>query len=131
MILDDAILKILLFFIVLELYEVSWQKEKTLIGMLTQMYHYYSKSVFLFLLMHPSFYFGIGFMIFSDFNGYAILLVIIKTADILTKIKLIEAVFIKQKISQEMSVMLLSPVHPLLAYIGVIGYPYLIYMALN
>lgn len=131
MIIDDAILKILLFFIVLELYEVSWQKEKTLIRMLTRMYHYYSRSVFLFLLMHPSFYFSIGFMIFSDFNGYAILLVVIKTADILTKIKLIEAVFIKQKISQEMSVMLLSPIHPLLAYIGVIGYPYLIYMALN
>ena len=58
---DDLILNYILLFIILEIYEISWQKAPSIMGMLIRMYKYYSKSIFLFLLMQPTFYFAIGF----------------------------------------------------------------------
>lgn len=115
----------------LEFYEILWQRATTLIGMLARMYQYYHRSVFLFLLMHPTFYFSLGFMMLSDYNIYATILFGIKTLDIAMKLILIKQVFIDKEISTEMSMMLLTPLHKLLPYIGLVVYPPLIYMALT
>ncbi len=63
-----------LIYIVFELYEVQWQKADTMGGMLLRMYQYYKKSIFLFLVMHPTFYFAVTFMIFTDYYMYALIL---------------------------------------------------------
>ena len=47
------------------------------------------------------------------------------------KIVLIKQVFIDKELSQEMSLALLAPVHPLLPYIGIVIYPPLIFLALT
>lgn len=117
-------------YIFFEVYEVQWQKSSTMEGMLQNMYRYYSKSIFVFLLMHPTFYFAITFMLFTNYSIYALILFAIKAADIATKLILMKQIFIDKEVSPELSVMLQAPIHPFLPYIGLTLYPFLIYMAL-
>ena len=127
----ENIYLIILFYIALELFEVQWQKGTNLITMLSKMYRYYSKNVILFLLMHPTFYFGIALAMVTDLALSAVALLLIKTVDITTKILLIQQVFEKQKLSPEMSAMLVTPLHPLMPYLSVVVYTPLVYFALS
>ena len=79
--------------------------------------------------MHPTFMFAIGFVMLSDYALGAVILAVIKTADIATKIILLEQVFIKRELTQEMSEILLAPLHPLMPYFGFLLYPPLIYFS--
>ena len=128
---NELVLNYVLLFIFLEFYEVQWQKAQTIMGMLARMYQYYSKNVFLFLLKHPTFYFSIGFMMLSDYNIYATALVSIKTVDIVAKILLLEQVFRKRELSEDLTMSLLAPINSLLPYIGVVFYPILIVLAIG
>jgi len=98
--------------------------------MLARMYHPYKKSIFLFLIKQPTFYFSIAFLMLSEYNIYAITLLSIKTADIIIKIILIEQVFVKQDLNQELTLALLAPMNKFLPYIGLIIYPILIILAI-
>ncbi len=131
MIINDAVINFVIIFIFLELYEVSWQKASTLIGMLARMYEYYSKNIWLFLIMQPAFYFSIAFAMLSDYNPYALMLVFIKAADVATKIILIEQVFVKKELSEDLSMALLAPLNGFLPYMGALFYPILIVLALQ
>lgn len=127
---DDLILNYVLLFVFLELYEITWQKAPSIMGMVIRMYRYYSKSIFLFLLMQPTFYFSIGFVMLSDYNVYAMILLFLKTVDVATKILLIEQVFIKRELSHDLSLILLAPINSFLPYLGLLIYPPLILLAL-
>ncbi|MEA1891173.1 MAG: hypothetical protein U9N33_00510 [Campylobacterota bacterium] len=127
----EATLNYILLFIILELYEVSWQKAPSIMGMLIRMNRYYSKNIFLFLIMQPTFYFAIGFAMLSNYHPSAMILLFIKTVDIATKILLIEQVFIKRELSQELTLVLLAPINHFLPYIGVIIYPVFIAFSMN
>ncbi len=127
---DDLILNYVLLFILLEFFEVFWQKAPTIMGMIIKMHRYYSKSIFLFLIMHPTFYFSIGFAMLTDLNIYAIILVFLKTLDVATKILLIEQIYTKRKLSHELSLILLAPINGFLPYLGIFIYPLLILLAL-
>jgi len=126
----DTVINFTILFILLEFYEVSWQKAPSLMGMLVRMYQQYSKSIVLFLIMHPTFYFSIGFVMLTNYHWAALFLLFIKTVDIATKILLIEQIFIKKELSQEMSVALLAPLNKYFPYIGIVLYPPLIYLAI-
>lgn len=128
---DDLILNYVLLFIILEVFEITWQKAPSMMGMLIRMHKYYSKSIFLFLIMHPTFYFSIGFAMLSNYNIFAMILVFIKTVDLATKILLIEQIFVKKQLSHELSLVLLAPINEFLPYIGLVVYPPLIVMALT
>lgn len=127
---DDLILNYILIFVFLELYEISWQKAPNIMGMIIRMNRYYSKSILLFLIMQPTFYFAIGFAILCDYDIFAIIFLFLKTADVATKILLIEQIFTKKSLSQEMSLILLSPIDSFLPYMGLIIYPLLIALAI-
>ena len=127
---DDLILNYLLLFILLEFFEVTWQKAPTIMGMIIKMHRYYSKSILLFLIMHPTFYFSIGFAMLTDLNIYALILLFLKTLDIATKILLIEQIYTKRELSQELSLILLAPINSFLPYVGLFLYPLLILFAL-
>ncbi|MEN4053348.1 hypothetical protein [Sulfurimonas sp. NWX79] len=118
-------------YIVLELYEVQWQKAQTIMGMLARMYEQYHKSIFLFLIMHPTFYFGVWFVFVTQYNPYAIALLSCKSADIITKILLIKKVFIDKELSEELTHSLFIPIGPYLPYVGLVLYPFFIFMALS
>lgn len=126
---NDLILNYVLLFMILELYEVTWQKAPTVMGMISRMNKYYSKSIFLFLIMHPTFYFSIGFAMLTDYNIFAMILLFLKTADIATKILLIEQIFKKKKLSHELSLALLTPINNFLPYVGLFIYPLFIILA--
>jgi len=128
--LNEIILNYILLFIILEIYEVSWQKAPSIMGMLIRMYKYYNKSIFLFLIMQPTFYFAIGFAMLTNYAPSALILLFIKTFDIATKILLIEQVFTKKELSQELTLILLAPLNNFLPYIGVLLYPPLIALAI-
>jgi len=126
---EDLYLYIIIY-IVLELYEVQWQKAQTIMGMLARMYAYYSKNVFLFLLMHPTFYFAVWFVLETNYNGYAVTLLLFKAADIITKMVLIKRVFIDKDLDEQMQLSLFMPIGDYLPYAGLLLYPFFIYMAL-
>ncbi len=127
---NDLILNYILLFVLLEIYEISWQKAPSIMGMLIRMHKYYQKSIFLFLIMQPTFYFAIGFAMLSNYAPSALILLFIKTFDIATKILLIEQVFKKRELSQELSLILLAPINSFLPYIGLLLYPILIALAI-
>lgn len=127
---DDLILNYVLLFILLEFFEVTWQRAPTIMGMIIKMHKYYSKSILLFLIMHPTFYFSIGFAMLTDLNIYAVILLFLKTLDIATKILLIEQIYTKRELSQELSLILLAPINSFLPYVGLFLYPLLILFAL-
>ncbi len=131
MVVDDVTINYILLFIFLELYEVSWQKAPSMMGMLIRMHKYYSKSIVLFLIMQPTFYFSIGFAMLSDYNPYALMLLFIKTMDVATKILLIEQVFVKKELTQDLTLILLAPINGFLPYLGLGLYPFLIFFALS
>lgn len=125
---DDTLLNYLILYVVLELYEVQWQKANTMIGMLARMYEQYQKSAFVFLLMNPTFYFAIMFVMLTHYNEYALILLGIKSIDVATKMVLMKKVFIDKELSEEMTLALLSPLHKLIPYMGLGVYPPLIFM---
>lgn len=127
---NDVIINYILIFIILEIYEISWQKAPSIMGMLIRMYKYYQKSIFVFLIMQPTFYFAIGFAMLTNYAPSAMILLFIKTFDIATKILLIEQVFTKKELSQDLSLVLLAPINSFLPYIGLIIYPPLIALAI-
>ncbi|WP_455757186.1 hypothetical protein [Sulfurimonas sp.] len=128
---EEYILNYVLLFVFLEFYEVSWQKAPSIMGMLVRMHKYYEKNVLLFLIMHPTFYFSIGFVMLCEYNTYAVILFLIKTIDIATKIQLIEQIFVKKELSKELTLALLAPINNFLPYIGIAIYPVLIVLALG
>jgi len=128
---NEAILNYVVLFLLLESFEIYWQKAPSIMGMLIRMHKYYQKNIFLFLLMQPTFYFSIGFTILTDYSWASIVLVLIKTADIATKILLLEQVFIKKQLSHELSLILLAPINGFLPYLGFLIYPILIILSLD
>lgn len=128
---NELLLNYIIIYIILEIYEVQWQKATTMIGMLARMYEYYSKNIFLFFIMHPTFYFSIFIMIVSNYNTYAVFFFSIKILDIAMKIILIKQVFIDKDISTELSLALLTPLNKYLPYMGLAVYPPFIFLAFS
>jgi len=121
---------LLIIYIALELFEIQWQKAENLIGIIGKLYRYYKKSIILFFLMHPTFYFGLGLAMITDLAFSAVALVFIKTVDIATKVLLIQQIFEKKELSAEMSAMMVTPLHPLISYLSIVVYTPLVYFAL-
>ena len=128
---NELILNYIIIFLFLEIYEVQWQKATTMVGMLARMYEYYKKNIFIFFIMHPTFYYGIFFMILTNYNLYAVFFFSMKALDIAMKILLIKQVFIDKEVSNELSLALLAPLNKFLPYLGLVFYPSLILLALS
>jgi len=126
---SDNFLLLTFIYLLLEYYEIHWQKADSMMKMLLRMYVPYQKSPLLFFVMHPTYYYIIFLLLAMDEQGILLAMLFIKTFDIAAKVLLIQQVFEKRKLSHEMSLMLLTPLHPLMPYIGLLLYPPFIYMA--
>ncbi len=122
----------ILFLIFFELIEIAWQYSDTLYQILEKAYRYYSKSIFVFLLMHPSFYF-ILFVVLATgrLNVSMIIIFTLKIFDMFTKIELVRKLFIEQKISVEMESLLHKRIYKIFFLSGILIYVPLLYIALN
>lgn len=123
-------LLLFILFVAAELFEMLWQKSSTLLGMIDKIYGYYQKSPYLLYLMHPSYIFGIYLFYLTQYNLWILAILVVKSMDIIFKVLLIHKHYVLNELSNEMKLMLLQPLHPVMLSIGVMIYPWLLYMAL-
>ena len=117
-------------FVLAELFEMYWQKSPTLLAMLEKIYAYYNKSPYLLYMMHPTYILGIYLFYLSNYNPWIMAILIIKSIDIIFKVKLINKHFVHDELEDEMKMMLSQPLHPFMLTMGLMLYPYLLFMAL-
>ena len=125
----------LLFTIILlfaELFEAYIQRSETLLGVLEKLYAYYQKSIFLFFLIQPGFYFIMFIVLLTGvLNVTMVFLLAIKVFDIFYKIELIKKVFIEHEVSPEIAQMLEWKMPSMFFFMGAALYPPLLFYALT
>ena len=125
----------LLFTIILlfaELFEAYIQRSETLLGVLEKLYAYYQKSIFLFFLIQPGFYFIMFIVLLTGvLNVTMVFLLAIKIFDIFYKIELIKKVFIEREVSQEIARILEWKMPSMFFLMGAVLYPLLLFYALT
>ena len=120
-----------LILLIAELFEAYIQRSETLLGVLEKLYVYYDKSIFLFFLIQPGFYFVLFVVLVTGvLNISMIFLLAIKVFDIFYKIELIKKVFIIRDVSPEIAQMLEWKIPPMFFLIGAGMYPPLLFYAL-
>ncbi|HIO95400.1 MAG TPA: hypothetical protein EYG67_01090 [Campylobacterales bacterium] len=123
--------QILLLMIMLEIIEANLQKASTLELMIERLYGYYKSSIFLFFLVHPTFYFVLFVSIYTEvLNFYMVAILVIKIFDIFFKIEMIKQRFIYQKMDAELAQMLEIKMAPWMSLLGILMYVPLLAMAL-
>jgi len=128
----DNVLLFTLILLLAELFEAYIQRSETLLGVLEKLYVYYDKSIFLFFLIQPGFYFILFVVLVTGvLNVSMIFLIAIKVFDIFYKIELIKKVFIIREVSPEIAQMLEWKIPPLFFLMGAGMYPPLLFYALT
>lgn len=126
----QTIAGIVLLYLLFEAFEIWWQKAPTLLQMLLRIHHRYAQSIFYFLLLHPTYYFAIWLIVQTEVSIPSVLVLFIKTVDIATKIVLMQQVFDKKEVSQQLHEMLTAPLQGWMPYVGFALYTPLIIWAL-
>ena len=126
----ENIIAVMILYLLLEGFEVRWQKAPTMLGMLVRIHRRYTQSIFYFLFMHPTYYFAIWLILYSKLSVASVILLFLKTVDIATKIVLMQQVFEKKEVSMQLHDMLMMPLEKWMPYIGFLVYPPLVLLAL-
>ena len=128
----ETLIALILILIILELFEAWWQRSDTMIGVLALGYHYYQKSIFLFFLMHPSFYYILFVILFTQvLNGWMVTILLFKSVDLFFKITMMQNIFVQDEVDEVMGSILYEPLSPWLFLTGVSLYPFLLFYALT
>ncbi|MHC3994380.1 hypothetical protein ACXWTF_06085 [Thiomicrolovo sp. ZZH C-3] len=125
----ESIIAVTVFYLLLEGFEVAWQKAPTMLEMLIRIRRRYDRSIFYFLLLHPTYYFAIWLILETRMALPAVMLLFIKTVDIATKIVLMQQVFEKREVSEQLHEMLILPLGRWMPYAGFAVYPPLVLWA--
>jgi hypothetical protein len=127
----EILTQLIIIMIVLELMEASLQRAKTLGAMIEKLYVYYDKSIFLFFMVHPTFYFTLFVSLYLNLvNFYIIVILLIKTFDIFFKIELIKQRYFQKEMDKELEGMLSLKMAPWMGVLGVFMYVPLLFMAI-
>jgi len=127
----NVLTQIVLLMIMLELIEANLQKAPTLELMIDRLNGYYQKSIFLFFLVHPTFYFIIFVALYLNvMNFYMIAILIIKSFDIFFKIEMIQQRYVRGEMDRELEMMMHLNISPWMSLLGVVMYVPLLVMAL-
>jgi hypothetical protein len=123
--------QLIIIMIVLELIEANLQKAGTLGEMIEKLYVYYNKSIFLFFIIHPTFYFVLFISLYLDIlNFYIVAILIVKTFDMFFKIELIKQLYLSNNMDDELKEMLTMRLAPWMGVLGVFMYVPLLFMAI-
>ena len=123
--------QIVLLMLMIELIETQLHRADTLELMIDRLYGYYQKSVFLFFLVHPSFYFVIFISLYLNLlNFYIVAILILKSLDIFFKIEMMRQKFVYQEMDKEIADMLKLKMSPLVSILSSLMYVPLLAMAL-
>jgi len=125
----DTMILLVAILLFLEMFEALWQRSDTMMGMLLNSYHYYQKSIFLFFLMHPAFYYILFVVLLTNrLNGWMITILALKTVDIFLKITLMQNIFVKGERDEALQPFLKAPLSPWVFLTGISLYvPLFIY----
>lgn len=120
----------ILFF--LELIEAYLQRAQTLFGVIERLYSYYKKSIFLFFIIQPGFYFTLLVVLVTGVLNFAMVsLLALKIFDIFYKLELIKHVWIERRVPEEIAAMLTWEMPSWFFFIGSVLYPSLLFIALS
>ena len=116
------ILSLFLIFVTLEFFESKWQKSDTLYGLLNNNFQIFQKNIFLYFLLHVTFFYTILVSFYlNNFSFWMSSILIIKFLDISFKLSLMK------KLSNGTNIEEIIPFNmtmvPILRYMGVIIYP--------
>ncbi len=126
----ENIIALTLFYILLELFEARWQQAPTLLLILTRIRSEYEKNIFRFFLLHPTYYFAIWLILHTQLCIPSVILLFLKTVDISTKIVLMQQVFEKKEVSDQLHDMLMMSLEKWMPYMGLAVYTPLVLWAL-
>ena len=128
----ETALTLTLILVVLELFEAAMQRADTLYGVVERLYFWYKKSIFLFFLIHPGFYYMLFVILATDsLNFYTVIIIAMKVFDIFYKLELIKAIFIRQQVPDDLAAMLQWRIPGWFFLTGVLLYPPLLYYGLQ
>jgi len=127
----ETVIKIIMLLILLELLELYFQKADTLSEMIERLYGYYRKSVFLLFIVHPTFYYVLGVLLYFDaFNFYGITIIVLKTFDILFKIEMIKQRYVLKEMDADLEKMMGMKMTVSMQFLGLFVHVPLLSMAL-
>ena len=115
-------------FVAIELFESNWQKSSTLHGMLENNFLVYKRNIFLYFILHISFFYSIYLSISSNNFGFWMSSILaLKFFDIIFKLS------IMKKLSDGINIDEIVPfdanITPIFRYLNVIIYPLLFIFA--
>ena len=124
-----SLLILLVFFILLEIFESNWQKADTFYGVIKNNYQVYQKNIFLYFLLNPTFFFALYLAIkFNIFGFLMCSIIVLKFLDISFRL------FLINKIQKDEDINYLVPIDIkyslTLRYLNVVLYPTTFILAL-
>ncbi len=124
--------QLIIIMIFLELIEAHFQRASTLGEMIDRLYGYYHKSIFLFFIAHPTFYFVLWVAIYLNiFNFFIIAILLFKLFDIFFKIEMIKQRYLFKEMDSELGQMLNAKLAPWMSFLGLFTYVPLLFMAIS
>lgn len=113
---------LLLLFMAVELFESNWQRHDNLYGLIYNNYQIYTKNIFLYFILHASFFYAIAVSIYlNNFNFWMSSIIIIKFLDMAFKINMM------QKLSSGLEIHEVMPINIKITiffrYFNVLLYP--------
>ncbi len=128
----EIVMQIITMMILLELFELYIQKADTLKEMIDNLYFYYNRNVFLFFLVHPTFYYVLGVTLYFDtFNLYSITILVLKAFDIFFKMELIKQRYYEPVMDAELEKMMELKITLGIKLLSLFTYVPLLYLSLK
>lgn len=116
------LIHLLIAFIALELFESKWQKHETLYGLIYNNYQIYKKNIFLYFILHVTFFYSLFIMIsLNKFDFWMISIVGMKFLDMAFKLNMMKNLNNGSEIHELMPINI--KMTPLFRYFNVIIYP--------
>ena len=126
----DLVMEFVFVLFVLEAFEANWQKGDNFGQLIFNMQPVYQKNILTFILMHPTFYFVIFIILKSGNYGFLLIsILLMKTIDISLKISILDKLTKGKSLGgYEMLIKDDVKVKPLMKYLGVYLYPFMVYV---
>lgn len=113
---------LLFIFVLLELFETTWQKSNTLHELLQNNFFIFKKNIFLYFIFHPSFFYTIFLSFYFNNFGFLISsILILKFFDISFKLTLMKNLLNGKDINELLQINV--TITPFFRYLNVIIYP--------
>ncbi len=127
----ETVIEIIIMMILLEIFELYIQKADTLGEMITNLYYYYNKNIFLFFLIHPTFYYVLGVTFYFDtFNFYSITILVLKAFDLFFKMELIQQRYYEPIMDAELEKMMELKMTFAIKFLALFTYVPLLYLSI-